>query len=179
MQDDEDLIAINKTSYTTPEFIINKDIKYTAALRYEAGAVKKNNFNEDDYVDFIHASVLKDSVIVKEYRSYFAFTLNYEAAITPELIRSNKIKGLNLKKNDSISLDVSKESRIICFAYPTNLGECNSIEYETLKDDCKNIFTKEVMQIPDANNKNPIIYNVYYLNIPISFGNISKFILNI
>ena len=151
-----EILNINKTEYKSPIFILNNDITYTCIISYDEGIIKDNNFNESDDTGYIDSGTIRKDIIIKACRAFFAFTLNEHIDITPELIRKQKIKGLDLNNNDSISVEISNDTKIICFAYPSTLNECSKIIYENINNDCKDLFTKLVLQIPDANNNNAI-----------------------
>lgn len=171
------VLNTNKTEYKSPIFTLNNDITYSCIISYDEGIIKNNNFNEEDKTGYIDGGIIKKNITIKACRAFFAFTLNEYTNITPELIRNQNIKGLDLNNNDSISVEITNDTKIICFAYPSTLNECSKIIYENINNDCKDLFTKLVLQIPDANNNNEINYNVYYYEVPIEFGNKAIFTL--
>ena len=174
---EDEILDINKSEYKSPIFTLNNDITYSCIVSYDEGIIKNNNFNEADKTGYINSGTIKKNITIKACRAFFAFTLNEYTDITPELIRNQNIKGLDLNNNDSISVEITNDTKIICFAYPSTLNECSKIIYENINNDCKNLFTKIVLQIPDANNNNKINYNVYYYEVPIEFGNKAIFTL--
>lgn len=167
-------------SITVPRFILKEDKNYTVEISYGDGEIKKDNFGNKCEDGQIKAGTISSSTTIKPYRGYFGFCSNSSEIPNGDTIRSNNIKGLDLKKGDNITVTTDKTSRLVCFAYPNSLGECKKIRYDNLNDDeNKSAFNTMVLNVVDANGENPISYKVYYYISPIEFGMNSTFILTL
>ena len=126
---------------------IENDVTYSTKIYYSFGA---GNNVINSKIDFRFVR-----------NAFFGATKDVVFDITSDNIRSLK-SSADIKKGNTITLNIPKGSTNVIFAYPSSLNDVTSVKYvEGMNADIKDVFTKTTALISGANNSNPDTYNIY------------------
>ena len=107
-------------------------------------------------------NVINSKIDFKFVRNaFYGATTNVVFDITSDNIRSLK-SSADIKKGNTITLNIPKGSVNVIFSYPASLNDVTSVKYvEGMNAEIKDVFTKTTALINGANNSNPDTYNIY------------------
>ena len=126
---------------------IENDVTYSTKVYYSFGA---GNNVINSKIDFRFVR-----------NAFFGTTKDVVFDITSDNIRSLK-SSADIKKGNTITLNIPKGSTNVIFAYPSSLNDVTSVKYvEGMNADIKDVFTKTTALISGANNSSPDTYNIY------------------
>lgn len=151
----------------TDELTIAGTTTFSATATYAAGAIKKDNFNED-YPTGSIAAGSKDSntITYTGYRKYFWGA----DSVTSEATTSANIRSLSNSSSNAATagrtfeIKVTKGQTRATFAYPASIRDVTSVKYvEMGNDESKALFNKTTVAVEGANGYTAIDYKVYSL----------------
>lgn len=169
------------TRFTDSAVKLLNTTTYKAEVAYDNGPIKQNNMGIDDPTDRIMAGTIQASLSITPKRGYWGFSSTESTPPVTDFIRNKNVSGLGPGNGTQIRVVASATDRMVVFAYPATLRDCQKIRYEELNDDGnKTAFTQITLSIPDASKTgNYIDYRVYYYIGAIPFGSTMTFILTI
>ena len=167
-----------ETSITKTLSVGQGNNEFVNQVRYAEGPIKNDNLGTPSPTGHITAGTLEVRKNIQGVRNAFAISSKTPIELTSDSIRKFPMTYLNPTLGEEHEVQVAEGSQFIAIAYPSSLGDIQSIIQVSLGMNIVSSFDKKVIQVAGANGYAAVDYNVYVYQSLIGLtSDIYKFII--